>query len=266
VYPRSCLKPLQAAAMLALGLDLPDEQLAVACASHDGTRRHLDVVLAILHAHGLGEDDLQNTPSTPYGDPCAASSSSLAQNCSGKHAAMLATCVVNGWPTAAYLELDHPLQRAITAWIEEQGWGVAHVGVDGCGAPTHVMALVDLAQAYVVLAAPGSPVARAMTSHPVLVGGVERDVSIWMAAVPGLIAKEGAAGVMAVGLPDGRAAAFKVADGSDAARRAVTVAALRALGVDVDEATPAQVRVPVLGHGREVGSVEPVEWGGRWSS
>lgn len=274
VYPRSCLKPLQAGAMVALGLVLPDDQLAVACASHDGTAPHLDAVRAILDGHGLTVDHLHNTPARPYGNPCAPGEpSSLAQNCSGKHAAMLATCVVNGWPTDSYLEAEHPLQRAITAWMTERGWRVLHVGVDGCGAPTHVLALDDLARSFAVIAAPGSAVGRVMSAHPVLVGGVDRDVSVVMAAVPGLVAKDGAAGMMAFGLPDGRSAAFKVADGSDAARRAVTAQALRELGVDLDEAVVARLRVPVLGHGREVGHIEPRGWvstatsgGDPWSS
>jgi L-asparaginase II len=84
-----------------------------------------------------------------------------------------------------------------------------------------------------------------------------------MQAVPSLIAKEGAAGVMAAGLPDGRAVAYKVADGSDAARQAVVPAALRAAGIDVDAIAPdvlERLAVPVLGHGRPVGLLSPLEW------
>lgn len=270
VYPRSCLKPMQAAAMLELGLELPDELLAVVCASHDGSPRHLDAIGEILSRHGMTEQDLANTPARPYGPAARAQAraagidpSPLQQNCSGKHAGMLATCKINGWPIDSYLEQDHPLQRAITAAFEAAGATVVHVGVDGCGAPTHALSLRDLAAAFAALAAPGSVVARAMSGNPAMVAGPERDVTLWMEAVPTLIAKEGAAGVMAVGLTDGRAAAFKIADGSDLARRAVTTEALRALGVDVDEMAPdtvANVRVPVLGHGHEVGELRALEW------
>lgn len=220
VYPRSCLKPMQADAMIALGLELPDELLAVACASHDGAPMHLEAVAAILSTVGLGEADLQNTPARPLHAPCSVDApSSLRQNCSGKHAAMLATCVVRGWPTVSYLDRDHPLQVAITAHLEDLGCTVHHVGVDGCGAPTHTLALDDLARVFGTLASGDAAVARAMRANPDMVGGSERDVSLWMGAVSGLMAKEGAAGVMAVGLGDGRGAAFKIADGSDLARR-----------------------------------------------
>lgn len=270
VYPRSCLKPMQADAMVQLGLDLPDELLAVACASHDGSALHLDAVRSILGRHGLGETDLANTAARPYGAAARTQArlagvepSPLQQNCSGKHAAMLATCVVNGWTIDDYLDHGHPLQRAITGAFEASGATVHHVGVDGCGAPTHALSLRHLACAFAALAAPDSVVGRAMSTHPVMVGGPDRDVTLWMQALPTLVAKEGASGVMAVGLGDGRAAAFKIADGSDLARRAVTLEALRAIGVDVDTVAPEvvdRVAVPVLGHGREVGVLGALQW------
>jgi L-asparaginase II len=270
VYPRSCLKPLQAQAMLELGLEVTDAQLAIACASHDGSPVHLDVVRSILARYDLDVDDLSNTAARPHGAAARDSArlaglepSSLQQNCSGKHAAMLATCRVNGWPIDDYLAADHPLQVAITSGIGSLGVRVRHVGVDGCGAPTHSLALRDIAAAFAVLGAPGSVVARAMTSHPELIGGPTRDVTLWMHAVPTLVAKEGANGVMAAGLADGRALAFKIADGSDVARQAVVPAALRAAGVDVDAIaapTVAQVAVPVLGHGRPVGHLDALDW------
>ena len=270
VYPRSCLKPLQAQAMLGLGLELTDAQLAIACASHDGSALHLDVVRSILTRYDLDVDDLSNIAARPYGSAARNSArlagvepSSLQQNCSGKHAAMLATCRVNGWPIDDYLAPDHPVQVAITSGIGVLGAVVRHVGVDGCGAPTHSLALRDVAVAFAALAAPGSVVARAMTSHPELVGGPTRDVTLWMQAVPTLLAKEGASGVMAAGLADGRALAFKIADGSDVARQAVVPAALRAAGVDVDSiaaATVDRVAVPVLGHGEPVGRLDALDW------
>jgi L-asparaginase II len=270
VYPRSCLKPMQAHAMVGLGLELADDQLAVACASHDGSAMHLDAVRSILTRYGLDESHLANTPARPRGAAERAAArvaglgpSSLQQNCSGKHAAMLATCRVNGWPIDGYLDPRHPVQVAITARIESLGTVVHHLGTDGCGAPTHGLSLRDLAGAFAALAVPGSVIARAMTGHPAMVGGQTRDVTLWMQAVPTLVAKEGAAGVMAAALADGRAIAFKVADGSDAARQAIVAEALRAVGVDVDvtaSATVRQVEVPVFGHGRPVGRLDAVEW------
>lgn len=270
VYPRSCLKPLQAHVMLDLGLELTDAQLAIACASHDGSSLHLDAVRSILARYDLDVTDLANVAARPYGAAARTSArsagiepSSLQQNCSGKHAAMLATCRINGWPIDDYLAPDHPLQVAITSGIEVLGAAVRHVGVDGCGAPTHSLTLRDVAVAFAALAAPGSVVARAMTSHPELVAGPTRDITLWMQAVPTLVAKEGASGVMAAGLADGRALAFKIADGSDVARQAVVPAALRAAGVDVDSiaaATVERVAVPVLGHGEPVGHLDALDW------
>lgn len=260
VYPRSCLKPLQAHAMVQLGLSLPDELLAVACSSHDGAPTHLDAVRVILSMFGLVESDLQNTPAQSLCDPHGPTSS-LQQNCSGKHAAMLATCVVNGWPIGTYLDPDHPLQVAIHVALSDLGCSVHHIGVDGCGAPTHAIALDALARAFARLSA--DAVGVAMRAHPMMVGGVDRDATLWMQASAGLTTKEGAAGMMAGSLDDGRAFAFKIACGSDPARQAVTPQALRTIGIDVDRKAPdtlGSVRVPVLGHGREVGRIDPLEW------
>ena len=102
----------------------------------------------------------------------ARDASSLRQNCSGKHAAMLATCVVNGWPTETYLEVEHPLQVAITSAFGDLGCVVHHIGVDGCGAPTHALALDELAGAFAGLASTDAPVARSMRANPLMVGGI----------------------------------------------------------------------------------------------
>ena len=104
MYPRSAIKSLQAAAMVRRGLKLNDEQLALVCASHGGTERHQEVALEILQSAGLSESDLQNMPDRPMDRKARISwgakpATSLAANCSGKHAGMLATCVVNGWET-----------------------------------------------------------------------------------------------------------------------------------------------------------------------
>src|SRR5690349_5386909 len=104
LLPRSALKPLQAVAMVRAGLELTGPQLALAAASHSGQPFHLAVVAEILDRGGLTAADLDNTPDLPL-DPaerrdwqCAGRAAEpLAQNCSGKHAAMLVTCVLNGW-------------------------------------------------------------------------------------------------------------------------------------------------------------------------
>jgi len=271
IYPRSSNKPMQAVAMLRAGLQLPPELLAVACASHDGTKMHTDAVLQILDGCGLDAEALANTPSLPLDTDaelevlCAGvKPSALMMNCSGKHAGMLATCVHNGWVhDPSYLHVDHLLQRAITAAIDELcAEPHAHIGVDGCGAPAHAMSLLGLARAFRSIAdgsagAAGDAVYTAMTAHPDMVGGRMRDVTLFMQHVPRLMAKDGADGVFAAALPDGRAVALKIADGGDRARPPVMVAALRALGVDVAAVEPL-VQERIMGHGRQVGLVRAV--------
>ncbi|MFI6099090.1 asparaginase [Lentzea sp. NPDC051213] len=268
-FPRSSNKPLQALAMLRSGLDLDGELLALACASHSGEDFHVEGALRILAQAGLDEDALQCTPDLPLGDEARAqhlarglSPAPKYMNCSGKHAAMLATCVANGWPTENYLDPTHPLQVATRATIEDvAGEPVAQVGVDGCGAPIFAISLTGLARAFGRLAsAPEGTlehrVAAAMNAYPQWVGGTGRDVTVLMDALPGVVAKDGAEGVYAVGLPTGEGVALKIADGSSRARAVVIVAVLKRLGVDVGKVEDLAT-VPVLGHGRTVGAVKP---------
>jgi L-asparaginase II len=258
VYPRSSLKPLQAQALVEAGLELPPDQLAVACASHGGEPIHVTTVRRMLADFGLTEDALDNTPALPLSDEAAnavlrggGGPASILQNCSGKHASMLAACVVNGWPTAGYLEQSHPVQQVIDAYISKAAGGVVHTGIDGCGAPTAMIALRGLAIAVRELAIRREATYRAMTTRPELVDGSGRHDTDLMRAVPGLVAKGGADGVYVVAHADGRAVAVKIADGSERARLPVMLAALRLLGFDVD----AVGATPVLGHGRPVGEV-----------
>lgn len=268
VFPRSALKPVQAVAMVRCGLDLDGELLALASASHSGEPGHLDGVRRILAGAGLTEADLRNTP-TPPTDVDAAFAwraaghepASITQNCSGKHAAMLATCVAAGWSRVGYLDPEHPLQRAIRAEVVAlTGDGdPAHVGVDGCGAPLFSCTVRGLGRAFarLAVAAPGTPehrVAAAIRAHPWWLGGSGRTVTRLLEMVPGLIAKDGAEGVFAAALPDGRALAVKIADGSSRPLPVVVVGALHALGAEA----PGLIdlgRVEVLGHGEPVGEV-----------
>jgi L-asparaginase II len=266
MFPRSSNKPLQATAMLRCGLDVDGALLAVACASHSGEDAHVRVVRELLARYDVPESALDNTPGLPL-DPDAARElvrgagpDRVHQNCSGKHAAMLATCRVNGWPLAGYREPAHPLQAAIRRTMGElAGEPVAAVGVDGCGAALFALSPVGLATAFraLVLAEPGSAerrVADAMRAHPFLVAGTGRDDTALMQAVPGLIAKAGAEGVGAAATADGRAVAVKVSDGAERARLPVLLSALGLLGVDV--ADRPELRNPVvLGHGEPVGEV-----------
>ena len=264
MFPRSSVKPLQATAMIDVGWRPEDEaQIALACASHSGEPAHLDVVRRILASAGLDETALQNTADLPLNEAAALAvlragggKDALHQNCSGKHAAMLATCVAKGWPIDTYRAPEHPLQVAIRSTIERlTGETVAAVAVDGCGAPLFATSLVGLARGFAAIAT--RAVADAMRAHPDLVGGTGRDVTAVMRDVAGLVAKDGAEGVYAAALPDGRAVALKIDDGAARARSVVLAWALEQLGVDPGE-TAALRDVPVLGHGEPVGSVRNV--------
>ncbi len=261
VFPRSSNKPLQAAGLLAAGWAPADEeQVALATASHSGEPEHLEVVRRMLAQAGLDPHALGCPPMLPLSDAAAHAllargeqPTPLTMNCSGKHAAMLACCVVNGWPTRTYLEAGHPLQVALQATIEQlAGEPVRHVAVDGCGAPQHALSLRGLAGAYTALVRDQPRVVAAMTGHPHLVGGTDRDVTALMQGIPGLVAKDGAEGVYAVGLDDGSAVALKVSDGAARARTPILVAALRRLGV-VAPVLDELGTTPVYGGGRVVG-------------
>jgi L-asparaginase II len=185
-------------------------------------------------------------------------------NCSGKHSGMLVTSALNGWPIdARYLGAEHPLQQQVTATIDElAGEQHSHIGVDGCGSPAHVYSLIGLARAFRTIAIgeageAGDAVYECMTSHPELVGGEHRDVTKFMRSVAGLMAKDGADGVFAAALPDGRAVAVKIADGANRARPPVMVAALRAMGVDVSQVEPLVIE-QIMGHDRSVGEVRAI--------
>jgi L-asparaginase II len=269
-YPRSALKPVQAVAMLRAGLPLDGDLLSLAAASHSGEERHLAGTRRILDLAGLTEDDLRNVPDMPY-DPAVRDTwiregrppSRLAQNCSGKHAAMLWTAQLNGWSLDDYLDPTHPLQQAIAEIVEDlTGQRVAATTVDGCGAPLFSISLHGLARAVsrIVTAAPGTPEARvadAMREHAEMASGAGRDVAALMAAVPGLLAKDGFEGVEVAALPDGRAVAVKIADGANRARVPVAAAALARAGVDPELLAEFQGEA-LLGGGRAVGFVRPV--------
>lgn len=268
LFARSTLKPLQLAAMVRSGLELPDELLALGASSHSGAAVHRDGVRRILALHGEEETALRNVAALPFGEPereewlrTGHGPVPVCQDCSGKHAAMVATCVVNGWSVDDYVALDHPLQRTIERTMSElTGEEPATVSVDGCGAPLFAFSLRGVATAYARLAtaAEGTAEGRvlaAMRRFPELVGGEGRDVTQLMRAVPGLVAKDGAEGVQALALPDATGVAIKVADGADRARLPVALAVLESVGVD--EAALRTVPVPpVLGGGAPVGHLQ----------
>ena len=278
VLPRSCNKPVQALGMVRAGLDLPPDLLALACASHSGEPFHIEGVRRILAGAGLTEADLRTPPDYPLDDAAreeairsGAGRAPVLMNCSGKHAAMLATCVANGWPTATYPDPDHPLQVALaTTFAELTGEPVEVTAVDGCGAPLFSSSLVGLATAFrrLALGTDGSDaaspesarVAAAIRAHPAYVSGTTRDERALLSAIPGAIGKAGAESCYAVALPDGRAFALKTDDGAPRVRPVLMAEALRRSGVLDEPGVDADaVRrtglVELLGGGRPVGVI-----------
>ncbi|GAB3681789.1 asparaginase [Angustibacter aerolatus] len=270
IFPRSSNKLAQAAAMVGCGLDLSGELLALSAASHSGEPFHLRAVQRVLELAGLPESVLRNTPDLPFDRVerrawvrAGREPSSVAQNCSGKHAGMVTTCVRAGWDVGTYLHVDHPLQQAMASTLGElAGEPVAATGVDGCGAPVMAVSLTGLARSFAALAvadagSPGGRVAQAVRAHPEFVAGTRRDATRLMRQVPGAIAKDGAEAVYAAALPDGRAVALKIADGGDRARPVVMGAALRVLGLPQQQIGFLE-ESPVLGHGAPVGAVRAI--------
>ena len=268
ILPRSANKIAQASAMVRAGLPLDDELLALSAASHSGEPFHLEGVRRILG--GLSADELQTPAEWPWDeeDRCALraageSPSRLHMNCSGKHAAMLRTCEVNGWSRSDYLDPRHPLQQAIADEVAtlagEQPWAEA---TDGCGAPLLGLSLSGLARtaSRAVTSAPDDPsrrVADAMRAYPQWVAGTRREAFRLSAAVPGLLLKEGAEGVYVAALPDGTAIAMKIDDGSPRARQVVMAAVLMRLGCD-DQVVREHSSIALLGGGRVVGEIRAV--------
>ncbi len=275
IFPRSSNKPMQAVGMLRHGLTLADPgDLALASASHSGEPFHVERVRKMLAGAGLTEADLRCPPDLPLSAAARAEvlaagggPAAVTMNCSGKHSGMLLTCVANGWSIADYYEPAHPLQERLAAVVAElAGEPIAAVGVDGCGAPVLAFSLVALARAFqrLVDAAPGTPeraVADAMRGYPELVSGSGADDARLMRGLPGVLAKGGAEGVLAVALPGVGAVAVKIDDGAKRARLPVLASALHRLGVVapiLTELAGTADGVVQLGRGRPVGTVRSV--------
>lgn len=266
VFARSSLKPVQLLAMMQLGLDLPDDLLALSAASHSGADYHRVGAQRILEMYSADTSDLRNTADLPYGvaervDYLAQGRvpSRLAQNCSGQHAAMVATCKINGWTLDDYVDPDHPLQRSIERVVSEfMGESTAAVAPDGCGAPAFAYSLKAAARSYASFACAGAgslphSIFQAMRAYPEMVSGEGRDVHALMSMIPGLVAKEGAEGVQLIGLRDERIGiAVKISDGADRARLPIALTLLDRAGIDTSQVREA-VKIDVQVAGRTVG-------------
>lgn len=276
IFPRSANKPMQTLGALRSGLPFTGPaDLALASASHRGEPFHVDAVRSLLERAELSPDALRCPPAWPIEESArdaaiasGAGKSRLTMNCSGKHAAMLATSRAAGWSTDDYLSPNHPLQQAnARATTDLTGYDIAAIGVDGCGAPLVAYPLLGLARAFLHLvhAEPGTPeraVADGMRAHPELVSGTHGFDTRLMRAVPTALAKLGAEGVQALAVPGVGAIAVKIDDGDNRASGPVAVSALRTMdltNLSLDKSTLDKLATtPLYGGGKRVGSVRPV--------
>ncbi len=251
---RSACKPFQASSFVATGtasdLGLGEESIAIACASHQGEPGHVEAARRILEAAGLKDEDLQCGSHLPS-DPTATaellgrgqSATPIFNNCSGKHSAMLATCVHEGWPIETYMERDHPLQVQIADRLARHAGLHAEdmpFGIDGCGLPTFGLSLREFAAAL-ARAASSDPAFQscqaAMAHHPWLIGGTHSfDSALVGAAGATFTAKGGAAAIFGAVARDGSwALVIKLESGAAAGLPQIATRALQQLGfLDTD--------------------------------
>lgn len=258
---RSAAKPFQALPLVQDGaaerFDVSNEELALACASHNSERRQVALVAAWLARIDCTEADLACGPHRPLSRDLAildteqqraldpAPQTPVASNCSGKHTGMLTLARHHGWETSGYNRRGHPVQdRLLAEMARLSGTPAEGIGqaVDGCAAVTFALPLSAMALGFARLGAQQEPAAarivEAMVSHPDLVAGAGRLCTALMTAFPGrVIAKVGAEGVYGAALLDeGLGIALKVEDGNAWACNTALVAVLEQLGLEVASA------------------------------
>ncbi len=279
IYPRSAIKPLQALALIETGAAkryaVSTEEIALACASHDGDAEHVSRIAAWLGRMGLTSADLECGAHTPTSAGAAEDlirtgrvPSAIHNNCSGKHAGMLAGALHRGEPVRGYIAPDHPAQTRLKQLLGElSGADLAEAatGIDGCGIPVYAMPVAGLARAMARLARPDAlapvraeaarAVITAMTRHPRLVSGAGRfDTEAMAIGAGSFVVKGGAEGVHAAAIPGrGLGIAIKIEDGAGRASGVAMAALLeRFAGVPL----PAWSEVPLRNvAGRDVGVV-----------
>jgi len=260
VYLRSTAKPFIAATVIAAGareaFDLDMREIAIMAASHDGEPFHVEAVRSILRKIGMDESALQCGPQLPYNEAAAhallragEAPTAIYNNCSGKHAGILALCKLIGADTATYLDVHNPAQQrilALCARLSDDDASTWHIGVDGCGIPVYATPLRKAALSFARFASlegidPRDAMALlvvrdAMVSFPEYIAGTRAFDSVFMRATGGAIAcKGGAEGVWgAAAIPQGFGYVSKVIDGASRARAPLSIAALHRLGVLTD--------------------------------
>jgi len=283
IYPRSSAKMIQALPLITSGaaekFGLTSEQLALACASHNGADIHTRRINVWLSQLGLRDSDLRCGPQLPNDFPARnamiktdASPCQVHNNCSGKHAGFL-TLAQHMGAGPEYVEMDHPVQQAcLSAFEETTGQDSPCYGIDGCSAPNFATTVTGLAlsMAWFASAADrsdrGSVAAQqlveAMMQHPDLVAGETRACTNLMRAMGGKVAiKTGAEAVFVAIIPEKRlGVALKISDGATRASECAIAAILVSLGVlDVNHpATAKYMNAPLLNRrGINCGTVRP---------
>ncbi len=272
LFSRSSMKPLQAAVSLRrFDEPVPDELLAVMCASHNGEPVHVRTVRRLLRRGGVPESALGCPPDLPMRRAdrgAAARPRRVVHNCSGKHAGMLVACADAGFDLGTYLRPSHPLQRAVARAVRRATGVEPRIGVDGCGAPVHGLPLSAMATVFArlarperlgALAEPASRAVAAMRAHPYLVAGAGRSDTLIMRGTSNIVCKVGAEGLHCAAILDaGLGVAVKIADGGDRAAGLALVRTLALLGAisaeQADRLGPS-VHPTVLGGGRPVGEM-----------
>lgn len=286
-YARSTAKLIQAIPVIESGaadhFNFSEEELALFCASHNGEKEHTETVLRVLNKINLCDDHLQCGVHEPFHGPTAASMrehgvkpTTLHNNCSGKHSAMLALAVHLNLPIDNYLSIDHPVQQFMLQTVSEMSGVPAdqlYIGIDGCGVPVFGMGLHQLATAYARLGNPAQlnhtraeacrRIVQAITRHPYHLAGSERfDTTLIRATKGRIIGKMGAEGVYAITIPEeGLGIAIKIEDGAKRALHPAVAEALVQLKLlTVQEQTELEsFRNPLIRNwqGTIVGSIQP---------
>jgi len=250
-FMRSSSKPLQAVPLVRARDDLPEYELAIACASHHDTAEQVAAVRALLARAEATEADLE------LGSQEGRPPERVHNNCSGNHAGMLALCRACDWPTQGYRLPEHPVQQAcleVHAEAAEVEAESLATGTDGCGIVTVALTLERMAHAFSRLEslAGGPRVAAAMRARPDLVGGPDGADYLLMHGAPGWLAKGGAEGLLCAAGPDGIGVALKTEDGASRAHAPALATFLGRLGVDLSDLAAR----PVLNtRGEQVGEV-----------
>lgn len=284
-FARSAIKAIQAMPLVEDGVveryGLTEAELALCCASHAGEPFHVEAARSILAKIGADEDALACGPQRPTHRPSAdailregGEYGRIHNNCSGKHAGMLALARAHGWPLEGYHTADHPVQqrmRSEVSWWTGIAPGQMATGIDGCGVLTFQVPLHALASAFARLARGAwtgergpAEIFAAMARHPEYVAGTDRLCTDVMRVTGGrIIAKFGAEGVYCAAVPEqGLGIAIKVEDGARRAVDSALVGTLRALGLLSEAEYGALQRhgEPAIlnTRGEEVGRVRPV--------